>query len=182
MCTETKHVTLHADIDMDIAAGGIDLNNPALDDEGVPNVNLEGEGVPIVEPAPTSVDNTMPSGDTGAGTGQTLSSDCSGHEDEVQSTSSSQTNVQTPYPDMIFDSWQEAKLHYNRYAKQVGFSIKASTSRQSATDKQTNVCLSATRVVRLESSYLYIGLSRLGQTLRCPGASPRYDWNHHICM
>ena len=115
---------------MDIAAGGIDLNLPAIDDDGVPNVNLEGAGVPIVEPAPTSVDNTLPSADTGAGTAQTLSSDCSGSEDEVQSTPSSQTNIQTPYPDMIFDSWQEAKLHYNKYAKHVGFSIKASTSRQ----------------------------------------------------
>ena len=49
ICTETKNVILHADIDMDIAAGGIDLNMPALDDEGVPIVNLEGAGVPIVE-------------------------------------------------------------------------------------------------------------------------------------
>ena len=126
---------------MDIAAGGIDLNMPAIDDDGVPNVNLEGAGVPIVEPAPTSVDNTLPSADTGAGTTQTLSSDCSGSEDEVQSTPSSQTNIQTPYPDMIFDSWQEAKLHYNKYAKHVGFSIKASTSRQSVMDKQRDKCL-----------------------------------------
>jgi hypothetical protein len=37
---------------------------------------------------------------------------------------------------MMFDSWDEAKLHYNRYAKQVGFSIKCSTSKTSTIDGQ----------------------------------------------
>jgi hypothetical protein len=27
------------------------------------------------------------------------------------------TPVQKPYPDMLFDSWEEAKMCYNRYAK-----------------------------------------------------------------
>jgi hypothetical protein len=42
---------------------------------------------------------------------------------------------------MIFDSWEEAKMHYNRYAKLVGFSTKSSTSRNSAIDGQKDNCL-----------------------------------------
>ncbi|XP_051210866.1 protein FAR1-RELATED SEQUENCE 5-like [Lolium perenne] len=77
---------------------------------------------------------------------QTLSTDDSGgdDDDEVQSTPVSQTEVQTPYPGMIFDSWDEAKMHYNRYAKKLGFSIKCSTSKISTIDgqkdKQMFVC------------------------------------------
>ncbi|XP_051221783.2 protein FAR1-RELATED SEQUENCE 5-like [Lolium perenne] len=45
---------------------------------------------------------------------------------------------------MMFESWDEAKLHYNRYAHQVGFSIKCSTSKNSTIDgqkdKQLFVC------------------------------------------
>ncbi|KAK1602428.1 hypothetical protein QYE76_037451 [Lolium multiflorum] len=79
-------------------------------------------------------------------TGETLSTDDSGgdDDDEVQSTPVSQTEVQTPYPGMIFDSWEEAKMHYNRYAKKIGFSIKCSTSKNSTIDgqkdKQMFVC------------------------------------------
>ncbi|KAK1670173.1 hypothetical protein QYE76_058332 [Lolium multiflorum] len=79
-------------------------------------------------------------------TGETLSTDDSGgdDDDEVQSTPVSQTEVQTPYPGMIFDSWDEAKMHYNRYAKKIGFSIKCSTSKNSTIDgqkdKQMFVC------------------------------------------
>ena len=65
---------------MDFTAGGIDL---ALDDGDQPFVNIEGEGVPIVEPAQPSLDNTMLYADIGVGTGQTLSSDDFGREDEV---------------------------------------------------------------------------------------------------
>nr|XP_051201792.1 protein FAR1-RELATED SEQUENCE 5-like [Lolium perenne] len=80
--------------------------------------------------------------------GQTLSTDDSegGDDDdeEVQSTPCSQNNIQTPYPGMMFESWDEAKLHYNRYAHQVGFSIKCSTSKNSTIDgqkdKQLFVC------------------------------------------
>jgi hypothetical protein len=46
-----------------------------------------------------------------------LSSDDSGGDDEVQSTPCSQTNVQKPYPGMMFDTLEDAKMHYNRYAK-----------------------------------------------------------------
>jgi hypothetical protein len=42
---------------------------------------------------------------------------------------------------MLFDSWEDAKMFYNRYAKHVGFSIKASTSRNSTVDKQKDKCL-----------------------------------------
>lgn len=34
---------------------------------------------------------------------------------------------------MMFDTWEEAKMHYNRYTK-IGFSIKCSTSKNSTRD------------------------------------------------
>ncbi|KAM0892575.1 hypothetical protein ACQ4PT_025663 [Festuca glaucescens] len=73
----------------------------------------------------------------GSDTGNTMSTDDSGEEDEVQSTPSL-TPVEKPYPDMLFGSWEEARMCYNRYAKHVGFSIKSSTSRKSTVDKQTD--------------------------------------------
>ncbi|KAK1667292.1 hypothetical protein QYE76_055451 [Lolium multiflorum] len=81
--------------------------------------------------AGTSVDSVD------AETGNTMSTDDSGEEDEVQSTPSL-TPVEKPYPDMLFASWEEAKMCYNRYAKHVGFSIKSSTSRKYTVDKQTD--------------------------------------------
>ncbi|XP_051213437.1 protein FAR1-RELATED SEQUENCE 5-like [Lolium perenne] len=91
--------------------------------------------------------NIGASADTDPITGETLSTDDSGgdeDDDEVQSTPVSQTEVQTLYPGMIFDSWDEAKMHYNRYAKKLGFSIKCSTSKNSTVDgqkdKQMFVC------------------------------------------
>jgi hypothetical protein len=85
--------------------------------------------------------NTGPSAETDVLTGITLSSDNSGGEDEVQSTPSSQPTVDKPYPGMMFDSWEQARVHYNRYAKHVGFSIKSSTSRNSSIDKEKDKCL-----------------------------------------
>ncbi|XP_051205894.1 protein FAR1-RELATED SEQUENCE 5-like [Lolium perenne] len=90
--------------------------------------------------------NIGASADTHPIIGETLSTDDSGgdDDDEVQSTPVSQTEVQTPYPGMIFDSWDEAKMHYNIYAKKFGFSIKCSTSKNSTLDgqkdKQMFVC------------------------------------------
>src|SRR4051812_13797852 len=75
---------------------------------------------------------------TAAVTGDTLSTEDSATDDEVQSTPSSQDGPPKPYPGMLFNSWQDAKLHYNRYAKHVGFSIKSSTSRRSNVDKLTD--------------------------------------------
>lgn len=43
---------------------------------------------------------------------------------------------QEPYPTMSFDLWEEAKVHYNSYAKHIGFSIKIGTSRKSRKDEQ----------------------------------------------
>ncbi|XP_051202239.1 protein FAR1-RELATED SEQUENCE 5-like [Lolium perenne] len=85
--------------------------------------------------------NIGASADTDPITGETLSTDDSGgddDDDEVQSTLVSQTEVQTPYPGMIFDSWDEAKMHCNRYAKKLGFSIKCSTSKNSTVDGQND--------------------------------------------
>jgi hypothetical protein len=33
------------------------------------------------------------------------------------------------HPEMLFETWEDARMYYNRYAKHVGFSIKSSTSR-----------------------------------------------------
>uniref|UniRef100_A0A0E0LY81 SWIM-type domain-containing protein n=1 Tax=Oryza punctata TaxID=4537 RepID=A0A0E0LY81_ORYPU len=41
---------------------------------------------------------------------------------------------QVPYLTFSFNSEEEARAHYNRYAKRVGFSIKINTSRKSAKD------------------------------------------------
>jgi hypothetical protein len=42
---------------------------------------------------------------------------------------------------MLFETWEDAKMYYNRYAKHVVFSIKSSTSRNSAVGKQKDKCL-----------------------------------------
>lgn len=42
--------------------------------------------------------------------------------------------TQVPYLTLTFNSEEEARAHYNRYAKRVGFSIKINTSRKSAKD------------------------------------------------
>ncbi|XP_051222102.1 protein FAR1-RELATED SEQUENCE 5-like [Lolium perenne] len=89
--------------------------------------------------------NIGASGDMEATTGQTLSSDDSaGDDEEVQSTPCSQTEIQTPFPGMKFDTWEEAKMHYNKYAHKIGFPIKCSTSKNSTRDgqkdKQLFVC------------------------------------------
>uniref|UniRef100_A0ACD5XMW6 Uncharacterized protein n=1 Tax=Avena sativa TaxID=4498 RepID=A0ACD5XMW6_AVESA len=50
-------------------------------------------------------------------------------ETEVRST------PEEPYVGMRFDTLEEAKLHYNAYAKSLGFSVKYNTSRRSAFTK-----------------------------------------------
>nr|XP_051202207.1 uncharacterized protein LOC127315794 [Lolium perenne] len=83
--------------------------------------------------------NTGASADTNPETGETLSTDDSGgdeDEGEVQSTPCSQTEVKTPFKGKIYDSWEDAKMQYNRYAKKIGFSIKCSTSKVSKIDDQ----------------------------------------------
>ena len=78
---------------------------------------------------------TAQTGDTANATGVTVSSEDSGGEDEVQSTP--ETIVpRTPFNGMKFDSMEEAKVHYNKYAKHVGFSIRVSSSRKSVLDKE----------------------------------------------
>nr|XP_051196017.1 protein FAR1-RELATED SEQUENCE 5-like [Lolium perenne] len=142
---------------------GLDLNEVAIealsDSENLEKGGLSGSNARMTSSGDVrkeadgskhaSGSNTNVSADTKAETGQTLSSDDSegGDDDddeEVQSTPCSQTNIQTPYPGMMFESWDEAKLHYNRYAHQVGFSIKCSTSKNSTIDgqkdKQLFVC------------------------------------------
>ncbi|KAM0868142.1 hypothetical protein ACQ4PT_041517 [Festuca glaucescens] len=78
-----------------------------------------------------SVDDTI----DGAPTGQTISSEDNGSDGEVQSTLEGFA-PRTPYLGMKFDTWEAAKMHYNMYAKHVGFSMKMSSSRNSVLDKQ----------------------------------------------
>jgi hypothetical protein len=67
-----------------------------------------------------------------------------GGDEEVQSTPCSQAEVRKPFPGMMFDTLAAAKLHYNKYAKVVGFSIKTSSSKNSVLDgekeRQLFVC------------------------------------------
>ncbi|XP_071676991.1 protein FAR1-RELATED SEQUENCE 5-like [Lolium perenne] len=116
---------------------GIDLNHPPGYDDFI---EPDGTEAPIQG---TSVDGTgansgfMSVDDTtdGAPTGQTLSSEESGSDGEVQSTPEGFA-PRKPYLGMKFDTWEAAKVHYNRYAEHVGFSMKMSSSRNSVLDKQ----------------------------------------------
>ena len=69
-----------------------------------------------------------------------MSSAESGSDGEVQSTPEGFV-PKTPYISMIFDSPEAALLHYNRYAKHVGFSVKISSSRRSVGDNQKDKAL-----------------------------------------
>ena len=129
----------------DVAAV-FDLNCPAIEDgmaegviileEDVAIDRVVGDDADTLNVAQGARNNTTSAGTT-AGTGETLSTEESASDDEVQSTPTSQDAPPKPYPSMLFDSWQEAKLHYNKYAKHVGFSIKSSTSRRSVVDNET---------------------------------------------
>jgi cobalamin biosynthesis protein CobT len=122
---------------------GIDLNNPVQEEEHDQQQSEEhaNRGEQVRGNDHASGNTAGASADSGmADTGDTISTDDSGEEDEVQSTPSL-TPVEKPYPDMMFDSWEQAKMCYNRYAKHVGFSIKSSTSRNSTVDLLKDKCL-----------------------------------------
>ncbi|KAM0907324.1 hypothetical protein ACQ4PT_016197 [Festuca glaucescens] len=123
---------------------GIDLNEPAYE-EGAPDQNMApddptGQAEEVTGNDHGSGNNTGASADTGVDSGDTISSDDSGGEEEVQSTPGL-TPMQKPFPEQLFNTWEEARQYYNRYAKHVGFSIKSSTSRNSTKDKQRDKCL-----------------------------------------
>uniref|UniRef100_A0A0E0QNG5 Uncharacterized protein n=1 Tax=Oryza rufipogon TaxID=4529 RepID=A0A0E0QNG5_ORYRU len=70
-------------------------------------------------------------------TANTISSEDSGTDDSEAQSAPSQDflcSTQVPYLTLTFNSEEEARAHYNRYAKCVGFSIKINTSRKSAKD------------------------------------------------
>ncbi|XP_051201492.1 protein FAR1-RELATED SEQUENCE 5-like [Lolium perenne] len=131
---------------------GIDLNKP-VQDEGYDQGNAQDNTGQVMQEEIQHEHEATGQGEQATGnsgmdagasvesvdadTGNTMSTDDSGEEDEVQSTPSL-TPVEKPYPNMLFASWEEAKMCYNRYAKHVGFSIKSSTSRKSTVDKQTD--------------------------------------------
>ncbi|KAM0831333.1 hypothetical protein ACQ4PT_065626 [Festuca glaucescens] len=63
----------------------------------------------------------------------TLSSEESGSDGEVQSTPEGLV-PKVPFVGMVFDSVEAALVHYNRYAKHIGFSVKIQSSRKSTKD------------------------------------------------
>lgn len=68
-------------------------------------------------------------------TGVTLSTDDSGNEGEAEVQSTPEGYVpRTPFVGMMFESRDAALMHYNRYAKHIGFSVKIESSRKSAKD------------------------------------------------
>uniref|UniRef100_A0A0E0MEK3 SWIM-type domain-containing protein n=1 Tax=Oryza punctata TaxID=4537 RepID=A0A0E0MEK3_ORYPU len=70
-------------------------------------------------------------------TANTISSEDSGTDDSEAQSAPSQDfpcNTQVPYLTLTFNSEEEARAHFNRYAKRIGFSIKINTSRKSAKD------------------------------------------------
>ena len=110
-------------------SSGIDLNIPLDAFDG-----LGGSGTA------NAATSTVHEGEAGEATGQTLSSAESGSDGEVQSTPEGFV-PKTPYIGMIFDSPEAALLHYNRYAKHVGFSVKMSSSRRAVGDNQKDKAL-----------------------------------------
>jgi hypothetical protein len=68
--------------------------------------------------------NTDSFADIEAGTRNTISSEEYSGKDEVRSSSNSQLTVERPYQSNIVEGWEDAKLNYNKYAKNVGFLIK----------------------------------------------------------
>ncbi|XP_051190609.1 protein FAR1-RELATED SEQUENCE 5-like [Lolium perenne] len=145
-------------MDPKCSTGALDLNEPAIEvDKVIEDVSLFNDlqievtgsiqrtlSNPDVTKSSehskhVSGSNTGASVDTNPETGETLSTDDSGgdeDEGEVQSTPCSQTEVETPFKGKIYDSWEDAKMQYNRYAKKIGFSIKCSTSKVSKIDDQ----------------------------------------------
>ena len=122
---------------------GIDLNIPFADEN--PGGSHGEEAPNVTGPYGVGIDvnmETAASMQTGgaAGTGQTLSSAESGSDGEVQSTPEGFA-PKTPYIGMLFDSPEAALLHYNRYAKHVGFSVKMSSSRRAVGDNQKDKAL-----------------------------------------
>ena len=93
-----------------------------------------------------SVDDTT----DGAPTGQTLSSEESGSDGEVQSTPEGFA-PRKPYLGMKFDTSEAAKVHYNRYAEHVGFSMKMSSSKiQYWTSRRASTCLCAISLEQIQ--------------------------------
>nr|XP_051201596.1 protein FAR1-RELATED SEQUENCE 5-like [Lolium perenne] len=145
-------------MDPKCSTGALDLNEPAIEvDRVIEDVSLFNDlqievtgsiqrtlSNPDVTKSSehskhVSGSNTGASVDTNPETGETLSTDDSGGDEdkgEVQSTPCSQTEVETPFKGKIYDSWEDAKMQYNRYAKKIGFSIKCSTSKVSKIDDQ----------------------------------------------
>nr|BAD23381.1 hypothetical protein [Oryza sativa Japonica Group]BAD23383.1 hypothetical protein [Oryza sativa Japonica Group] len=84
-------------------------------------------------------------------TANTISSEHSGTDDSEAQSAPSQDflcSTQVPYLTLTFNSEEEARAHYNRYAKCVGFSIKINTSRKSAKDgERDKPCAAAVPVV-----------------------------------
>jgi hypothetical protein len=76
---------------------------------------------PVAATIPSGTETLPPADGTNVPLG-----DEGGDATEVRST------PEEPYVGMRFDTIEEAKLHYNAYAKRLGFSIKSNTSRRSA--------------------------------------------------
>ena len=93
-----------------------------------------GVGVPTAGPS-SAGGNPLGSATFGSGvrTGVTLSSEDSGSDGEVQSTPEGFV-PKTPFVGMKFDTVEAALVHYNKYAKHVGFSVKIESSRKSTRD------------------------------------------------
>ena len=141
------------------ASTEIDLNNPP--DGGLGG--FEGSGAPdptAHQDVEVNLNTTATMQETGEATGQTLSSAESGSDGEVQSTTEGFV-PKTPYIGMIFDSPEVALLHYNRYAKHVGFSVKISLSRRSVGDNQKDKAYtSVTRLVKMQRMMLNLRLTK----------------------
>ncbi|KAM0842505.1 hypothetical protein ACQ4PT_058316 [Festuca glaucescens] len=123
---------------------GIDLNAPAVEeneaDQNMDADDPKGQLEEVTGNEHASGNNTGPSADTGVDSGDTISTDDFGGEEEVQSTPNL-TPIEKPYPEQLFETWEDARMYYNRYAKHVGFSIKSSTTMNSTVDKQKYKCL-----------------------------------------
>ncbi|WVZ76061.1 hypothetical protein U9M48_024063 [Paspalum notatum var. saurae] len=102
----------------------IDLNAPALEEEAYECNGQESGGDYDVAVPQISLQHSK----------QTVASEESDEDGEEVDSQEPHGTPPEPFTSMMFDSWEEAKVCYNRYAKKIGFSVKIGTSKTKGRD------------------------------------------------
>ncbi|WVZ76025.1 hypothetical protein U9M48_024030 [Paspalum notatum var. saurae] len=132
----------------------IDLNAPALEEEAyecngqksrgdydvaVPQISLQEqfetmEGGILPVNATMEVARRLEIEMSGNIATQTVASEESDEDGEEVDSQEPHGTPPESFTSMMFDSWEEAKVCYNRYAKKIGFSVKIGTSKTKGRD------------------------------------------------